>query len=163
MKRPLVKLDEIFPGYIITSTGKVWSVRRQRYLKQSPNSNGYLCVRPVISGKVRTQFVHNLVATAFVKKPSWAKEVRHLDGIRTHNESSNLKWGTAKQNASDRRKHGRTACGERHGRSKLTSIDVTEIRRRFASGESKSVIASDFKISIGYTRYIVKKISWKHV
>lgn len=43
------------------------------------------------------------------------QEVRHLDGDKRNTAPSNLVWGTARENAADRERHGRTARGLRNG------------------------------------------------
>jgi hypothetical protein len=91
---------------------------------------GYLWVR-LYDGHgtvVRTCAIHRLVLTVFVREPKAEEQARHLDGVRTNNCVSNLCWGTAKENAADRERHGTTARGERNGRAKLSANKVRAIQ-----------------------------------
>ena len=109
------------PGYEITKDGKVFSTESnwrgygKRELKQDLNSHGYPCVRIYINGERKRIPVHRLVASLYLtERPSDKHEIRHLDGNKTNNNYKNLKWGTHKENAEDREKHGNTSRGLKH-------------------------------------------------
>jgi hypothetical protein len=110
-----------FNLYTITDEGEIWSDASnwrgygRRRMTAHLNDKGYLRVRLTIMGKRRSYFVHKLVAAAFLpSKPSPQHEVRHLDGDPLNNAASNLAWGTRKDNAADRERHGRTSRGPSH-------------------------------------------------
>jgi hypothetical protein len=46
----------------------------------------------------KTIFIHQLVATAFIKNPKKYKVVHHKDSNRSNNHYSNLEWTTQKKN-----------------------------------------------------------------
>lgn len=109
------------PGYRVTDEGRVFSTEHnwrgygERELSQLPHKDGYLTVRLVIDGKRKRFAVHRLVAAQYLPpRPSDQHEVRHLDGDKTNNRASNLAWGTRKENADDRERHGRTSRGPAH-------------------------------------------------
>lgn len=109
------------PGYAVSEDGRVWAVGTnwrgygEREIKPTENGHGYLKVRLTIGGRRRNIPVHRIVALAFVgPKPSPAHEVCHVDGNRQNNAASNLRWGTRKDNAADRERHGRTSRGAVH-------------------------------------------------
>lgn len=108
------------PGYEVTRDGRVfsttgWRGLPRREMAQDLNSHGYLRVRLVHDGRRVVRLVHVLVAQAFLPpRPSPNHEVRHLDGDKMNNSAANLAWGTRKDNAADRERHGRTSRGERH-------------------------------------------------
>lgn len=99
--------------YVVCSDGTVistvvWRGSSERILKPHPNSHGYLRVRMVLNGVRQSRFVHKLVAEAFLPpRPSSKHEICHIDGNRLNNHASNLRWGTRKDNAADRKRHGR--------------------------------------------------------
>ena len=71
-------------------------------------SGNYLSVKLAKAGVTRTVYVHELVLLAFVgPRPAMDErcEIRHLDGDKTNNHLSNLKYGTVKENAADRKLH----------------------------------------------------------
>lgn len=132
------------PGYETTPDGKVYSVdsnwrgQGKRELVQSLNSHGYPSVRLIINGKRRRLMVHQLVAYAHVgDRPSPLHEVRHIDGNKEHNHYTNLAWGTRKENADDRERHGKTSRGEKHSLAIKVSnqAEGTRAYRARAKGE----------------------------
>ncbi len=107
--------------YEVTRTGEVYSLTSnwrgygKRLLRQTLNEDGYPSVRITVNGKRRRYAVHKLVAERFLEaKPSPRHEVRHLDGNKLNPSADNLAWGTQKQNADDRERHGRTSRGPKH-------------------------------------------------
>lgn len=71
--------------------------------------------------------------------------------------------GTQKDNLSDCARKGRTALGEKQGRSKLRVPDVLEIRRMGAVGIPQRTIASQFNVSQSSVSDIVSRRKWPHV
>lgn len=110
-----------FPGYEIDVYGNVFSVAHNwrgygvRRLVQNLNSNGYPSVRLTVQGRRTHYSVHKLMGITFLSpRPSSRHETRHLDGDKTNNAITNLAWGTRKDNADDRERHGRTSRGPEH-------------------------------------------------
>ena len=78
-----------------------------RDLKQFVSAK-YLSVKLAKAGVTKTAYVHELVLLAFEgprPKIATRSEIRHLDGDSTNNALSNLKYGTVKENAADRKLH----------------------------------------------------------
>ena len=92
-------------------------------------------------------------------------EACHNDGNPSNNHKDNLRWDTKKANAQDAIKHGvkPVFLGEANGLSKLTSVDVTEIRRRCMSGERRKDVAAAFGVDLSNISYIVTGKTWAHV
>ena len=81
--------------------------------------------------------VHVLVCTAFNGSSSDPEmQVRHLDGMPTNNRPSNLRWGTALENAADRELHGRQMRGERSARALLSQAQVNQLRLDYAQAQA---------------------------
>ena len=92
-----------------------WRGNDTRALAHELNDDGYPCVRVYINGKRCRRTVHSLVANAFHgPQPAPSHEVRHLDGNKLNPHADNLAWGTRKDNADDRTRHGRTSRGPAH-------------------------------------------------
>lgn len=84
--------------YGITSCGKVWSYRRNRFLDLHSNCKGYLQVGLTKDGKRRMLKVHRLVAEAYIPNPNNYKTVDHIDSNRRNNCVNNLQWMTQRDN-----------------------------------------------------------------
>jgi hypothetical protein len=105
----------------IYSTRHRWGLREvPRLVKSWPDEDGYPHVHLSIDGVRRNFVVHVLIAQAWISRPEGRVEVRHKDGSRDNNAPDNLCWGTTKENADDRERHGRTVRGSRVASSKLT-------------------------------------------
>lgn len=104
-------------------------------------------------GKRLRRYVHSLVAYAFLPpRPSSEHEVRHLNGERGDNHIDNLAWGTRKENAADRERHGRTARGARHG---MFGVHLPRSKNGYAKLTDEQV--SDILVAPGSQRAIAKK------
>jgi hypothetical protein len=98
-------------------------------MRQTPNASGYPSVRLTIDGCRKRLAVHVLVARKHLPpRPSPQHEVRHLDGDKTHSAADNLAWGTQKDNADDRERHGRTSRGIKHSASIKASNHAEAVR-----------------------------------
>lgn len=92
-----------FPGYMISSEGRVYSHVSQRFLRPGIASNGY----PTVAlGRGNTRTVHSLVADAFIGPCPKGQEVRHRKNDRTNPRLENLRYGTRKENIEDAFAHG---------------------------------------------------------
>lgn len=78
--------------YAITSCGKVWSYRHQKFLKTWSNGTPYWLVTLVKDGKKKNYRVHRLVARAYLCNPYSFKKVDHKDTDTSHNYLNNLRW-----------------------------------------------------------------------
>lgn len=108
-------------GYTVDENGIVyssieWRGSEYRAMNQTLNSHGYPSVRLIFSDGFRRRIVvHRMVAEAFLgPRPSPQHEIRHLNGNKEDNRTDNLAWGTRKENAEDRERHGRTSRGMGH-------------------------------------------------
>ena len=84
--------------YQITDEGQVFSLITKKYLKPTPDKDGYLQVKLYINGKQFTRKIHRLVAEAFLDNPENKKEVNHIDCHRDNNNASNLEWVSHREN-----------------------------------------------------------------
>ena len=85
--------------YQVSSLGRVKSVRRNRLLCFHDTSNGYLQVHFHRDGKAVYEYVHRVVAKAFLPDPLPEQtEVNHKDENRHNNVASNLNWCTRSEN-----------------------------------------------------------------
>lgn len=180
-----------YPNYRIGDDGSVWSRRvkgsgskgkKSRigpWWKMKPGGDWKGVMLFACNGDAKGKMwqVHILVLTAFSgNRPSgtlyngWS-EARHLDGNRENNQAVNLQWGTRKQNAADRAKHGVTQKGKpglkgsKHPRSKLTE-EVVRLMRRLYKPRGKwnyITLGKRFGVGAGAVESAVTGNTWKHV
>lgn len=79
-------------AYEVSRHGQVRRKNNHRLIKPSPNSEGYLLIRMRHDGRTVTEFLHRLVAKAFIPNPNGYELVNHIDENRQNDEASNLEW-----------------------------------------------------------------------
>lgn len=157
------------PNYEVSNLGRV---RRSapgrktyvgRVLNQVTLKIGYYAVAPVINGKNKTTYVHELVADAFIGKRPEGASVNHKDGVKTNNVFTNLEYTTHAGNMRHAAQTGLLKRGEDHGGSKLTEIEVVNLRADRTLGISFSKLAAKYGVSIATAFNVVNKKLWSHV
>ena len=134
-------------------------------LRESIGDNGYPFVSIIKDGRKMSAIVHTLVCSAFHGvKPSPTHEVCHYDGDKLNSLPSNLRWGTPAENEADKKRHGRVACGSRHGIAKLNEEAVRILRIAIPAGLWNPIDAGRvFGVDPSVIRAAVSHKSWKHV
>jgi hypothetical protein len=85
--------------YSITNNGRIFSHKNLKYLVTSKNWHGYEQINLLSrDGKRRNEYIHRLVASAYIPNPSKYKEVNHIDGNKLNNTVENLEWTTRSMN-----------------------------------------------------------------
>ena len=85
--------------YKISSKGRVYGVKHDRFRKLNKNRLGYFYVDLWKNGKQHAFTVHKLVALAFIgKPPTNAHVVNHIDGNKQNNNIENLEYITQREN-----------------------------------------------------------------
>jgi len=121
-------------------------IEKQTLLKAWVHTTGY---KRVGLGRNNQLYVHRLVAECFLPNPENLPQVDHIDGDRTNNTVTNLRWVSAKTNAH----YG----GERHG---WNTQKVASIKRRI---HDKKVAEYRALIEKGYSlRYVAWLFGTSH-
>lgn len=169
-----------FPGYRVGDDGSVWSCQKPESLgkgggfissltsewKQKTlliSKHGYHRVVLCRDGKAFKKSVHQLVAIAFIGPIPDGCEVCHIDGRRTNNSLSNIRYGTRKENYADSVVHGTNSAGERHGMAKLSEEDVRNIRRGIDAGITQAMLSKLYGVSTSCVNCIAKGTTWKQI
>lgn len=118
--------------------------------------------RPVRAHRLAYYFTHG----------KWPELTRHTCDNPPCCNPNHLLDGTAKDNSRDMVDRGRSAQGENHGHSKLTTAEVAVIRRTGilfktgsgkGSGFSQKALASKYGVSRRVIKLILEGEAWKHV
>jgi len=122
------KVDD--SNYEISNFGRLRRIGRRRLIEGSI-SEGYIQVS--IHGV--TQRVHRLVAQAFILNPEGKEMVDHIDGNRTNNHVSNLRWVTAEENSNNI--HRLKLLSEQAEKRKTDKLINDSLKTIFDTGLSK--------------------------
>jgi hypothetical protein len=150
--------------YQVSSHGRVQSVdridangqhRRGRMLRQCDDGAGYLCVSLKRDGKQKHCRVHALVARAFWGR-SPGQQVRHLDGEQSNNSFDNLCWGSSRENAADKKRHGTLPAGDRCHFTKYNGADFERISDLRRAGKSQAAIAAHLGIGQSHVSRVLR-------
>lgn len=86
-----------YVNYKVSSSGKVMNSNGV-ILKTHYNRSGYEHVGLYKNSKKRHEYIHRLVALAFIPKPDNKPEVNHIDEDKSNNIYTNLEWCDRKYN-----------------------------------------------------------------
>lgn len=85
--------------YQVSNLGRVYSVKSGIFLSQKVRTtDGYLTVKLYGNEKSKREYVHRLVALAFIDNPNNLPQVNHKDENPENNNVSNLEWCDSKYN-----------------------------------------------------------------
>lgn len=141
------------------SRGDKFRLWRGRELSlKAKAGRGYYTVVLSTFGSKRTEYVHRLVAKAFVENPENKPEVNHKDSDKLNNTWQNLEWVTETEHAL----YGYHVEGKSTPR-KLTESDVQEIRQLLSEGIRQKLIATQFGITQSCVSMINIGASWNGI
>lgn len=117
------KLIEDFPDYMVSSDGKVWSLKHGKMKELKPKTDrGYLRVGLWNNGRRVFKLIHRLVAESFIDNPDNLPQVNHKDEVKTNNCVENLEWCNAEYNHNYGTRNDRAA--KAHINHKAFSVPV---------------------------------------
>lgn len=117
--RPIIGYEGL---YEVSDHGRVKSLTRfdsigrrviERIRILNKDGGGYYQVNLSKDGAHKNVQVHAEMAKAFLGSRPDGHEARHLDGDKTNNTISNIKWGTKSENTLDQVLHGTHHCARR--------------------------------------------------
>lgn len=81
-----------YPNYFINEYGQVKSNYVKKLLKPRTAGRGYFCYQLRNENGVKNEYIHRLVAKTFIPNPDCLPQVDHIDGDKSNNHISNLRW-----------------------------------------------------------------------
>jgi hypothetical protein len=152
-----------FPNYAVSRTGQVWSIPRNRALKQTRNRRGYLHVTLYVGGRPKNYLVHRLIAAAWIGPIPDGYEVNHRNGKKNQNDVNNLEIVTPQENREHALRHGLIRRGADNPRARLTEASVKSIRLRAAAGETIRRLAREADVAEKTISLVINRKTWRHV
>lgn len=123
-----MKSIDNYGNYFITTDGRVWSQKSNKYLKAGLNVPGYKFVFICQNGTKTILAVHRLVALAFIPNVENKPFVNHKDGNKLNNLVDNLEWVTRQENMNHASKNGLLVSGSFHpGAKKVIDSNTGKI------------------------------------
>lgn len=159
---------EPIPGckhYFINLHGQVFSIKSGVFkeLKTHRDIKGYRRITiKRTSGKSYAANIHRLLLMTFSVPPE-TLEARHLNGDNSDNRLENLDWGTVRDNAQDRARHGTLLVGGDCNLAKLSEPKVREIKTLFDRGVSQVKIGKMFGVVQSTIALIKSRKTWAHL
>lgn len=172
-------LPEIRPipgkrGYAVSACGRVYSywknnaphkpeiTNKPQELSPACQAGRYFSITLSADGQSKIPVgVHRLVLMAWQRAPNHKEQARHLDGNPQNNRIENLCWGTAKDNAADRERHGNTMRGAKNGNRKIDAETAKKIYLDVWRGkETQDEIAQKYGVSQATCSDIKFKKKW---
>lgn len=143
-----------YPLYRITDSGLVISMRRKRAIRHSTDPKGYQRANLVREdGRQVCNYIHRLVAMAFLPNSEGLRDVDHIDGNPSNNNLSNLRWLAHADNMREAiKRHGGIswASGKTYSAKPICAIDPdTREIFRFASIRDAARWLSDAQVKNG--------------
>ena len=93
-----------FVNYQVSNIGRVRNTNTGRILKPSRNARGYDYVTLYQDKVLKQMRVHRLVALEFIENPDNKPSVDHINGDKTNNCLSNIRWVNQSDNGMNIRK-----------------------------------------------------------
>ena len=86
-----------YPGYKVNRLGEILGIKGW-LLKPATLKCGYKQVGICLDGNQKNQYVHRLVALAFIPNPENLSQIDHIDNNKINNRVDNLLWITQADN-----------------------------------------------------------------
>lgn len=138
-------------------------LRKGGLIKPDMNAH-YPRVKLKRGGKTYRAYVHRLVALAFVDGHFEGATVDHIDGCRTNNVATNLRWLDRAENTRVQNADGRgVGRGEKHPLAKLKDADIPKLFELRKDGLSYAKIGREFGVHGGTVEHIIKGKIRNHV
>jgi hypothetical protein len=103
MTRESFKFIKDYENYMISDLGRVFSIKRNKFLKPGITNKGYYYVILCDYGIRKKFYIHKLVAKTFLDNKDNKLCIDHINNITTDNRLENLRYATLKENSHNAR------------------------------------------------------------
>lgn len=159
-----VRLDAkgeiILYDYAVSTYGRVYSFKMNKFLRTSHNESKYVQVTFSCNGKHITKRLNRIVMLAFNPIPNAEQfQVNHEDGNKDNNCLWNLFWNTAKENIGHAFATGLHPVGEVHPDAIITNEQAHMICKGLEAGMEYYDIY--LMLNTSYPFEVIRKIMYK--
>lgn len=137
-------LRKIDDNYSVADDGRVYSHRNDRWLKANVSKKSKMPY-PRVNLNGKAQYVHRLVAEAFIPNPDNKATVNHINGDKGDNRVENLEWATQQENVQHAWSEG--LCKDQTGTHRYPKSFIDMAIELLSVGMSKPKIATLMGIS----------------
>lgn len=154
-----------YSKYAVSNLGRIKSFKGGVSILLKPTiTRGYYYAGLYSKGVQDRQRIHRLVAEAFIYNPDRKPYVDHIDGDKTNNNATNLRWVTQKENINFASARGTLSRGEKHWKAVLTEDIVKTIRRMGKTGKfTHAEIGRKLNCNRKTVTDIIRYKSWRHI
>ena len=152
---PVVGYEDL---YLVSTNGKVYSIRSHKILAPRRHNAGYLRVTLSRNGERKDAYIHRLMCEAFFGTPNDGRNfVNHLDENPAHNEITNLEWTTNSDNIKyswARHREERTKYFQENPSRKIGVVGIDkQTKEEIGRWDSMSNAARDLGIHVSGISY----------
>lgn len=152
---PVVGYEDL---YLVSTNGKVYSIRSHRVLAPRKHNAGYLRVTLCKNGKRKDAYIHRLMCEAFFGTPNDGRNyVNHLDENPAHNQITNLEWTTNSNNIKyswERHREERAKYFQENSSLKIGVVGIDrQTKKEIGRWDSMSNAARDLGIHVSGISY----------
>ena len=152
---PVVGYEDL---YLVSTNGKVYSIRSHKILAPRRHNAGYLRVTLSRNGERKDAYIHRLMCEAFFGTPNDGRNyVNHLDENPAHNQITNLEWTTNSDNIKyswARHREERTKYFQENPSRKIGVVGIDkQTKEEIGRWDSMSNAARDLGIHVSGISY----------
>lgn len=152
---PVVGYEDL---YLVSTNGKVYSIRSHRVLAPRKHNAGYLRVTLCRNGERKDAYIHRLMCEAFFGTPNDGRDyVNHLDEDPAHNQITNLEWTTNSNNIKyswERHREERAKYFQENSSLKIGVVGIDkQTKEEIGRWDSMSNAARDLGIHVSGISY----------
>ena len=152
---PVVGYEDL---YLVSTNGKVYSIRSHKILAPRKHNAGYLRVTLSRNGERKDAYIHRLMCEAFFGTPNDGRNyVNHLDEDPAHNQITNLEWTTNSNNIKyswERHREERAKYFQENSSLKIGVVGIDrQTKKEVGRWDSMSNAARDLGVHVSGVSY----------